>query len=178
MSSKIIPDGSGNFELAPGITDAAGLLGDLLAQNFGSLVPTGGSLLLAKVALTAAQLRSLDSSPVLIIAAPGAGKAIIPIYSLLIFTPGVVPFTNANDNALLLYGNDLGSGVSATNGLGFDGTLLIQQFATSPPSAFIAGNEVDIDTVFNQPLYYLDSEGDALLGDGTAILYVVYTVIQ
>lgn len=132
----------------------------------------------ARIKMTALQLQTLNSAPVPVLPPPGQNKVIIPIYSLLDFLPGVTPFTNANDDALLMYGNDPTTAVAATIVMGFDGTMASEQLAASGPTLFLAGNPFALDDLTNKPLFYGTNDPDALAGDGTAVLHVYYIILE
>lgn len=132
----------------------------------------------ARVRLSAAQLQTLHSAPVLILPPPGPNRVIIPVYAMFDFLPGVTPFTNPNDDALLIYGSDVTTALSATTTMGFDGTMASEQMGVSGPELYLAGNPFSLDDMTNKPLFYGTNDADALAGDGTGVLHVSYIILE
>lgn len=79
-------------------------------------IPSGGAaasggLSTATTALTAAQINHLFSAPLTLMAAPGAGKAIIPVFVEFYNHVGSIPFGSENaeaGNLILMYGGVTG----------------------------------------------------------------------
>jgi 2-methylaconitate cis-trans-isomerase PrpF len=77
-------------DLADLAVDASGNGSNFLAGD-GTFKAAGGGLQTVTVTLTSAQLLNLNTSPVTIIAAPGAGNAIIPLLMGFIYMTPLHP---------------------------------------------------------------------------------------
>jgi hypothetical protein len=102
------------------VSIAAGQEGDFTSFTTGSWWQTpasggggGGGPTVTTVALSASQINHLFSVPQTIIAAPGAGKAIVPISIQLAITVGTVPFDSENGDASIYYNTASGLHLSA-----------------------------------------------------------------
>lgn len=74
-------------------TDVA-LSGDATLANTGALTVAPALIQHAQIALTAAQIKAIKTTPVLVLAAPGAGKAILVHNSQISMTYGSVQFAS------------------------------------------------------------------------------------
>jgi hypothetical protein len=62
----------------------------------------------AVIELSSSQLLTLNSSPVTLIAAPGAGKAIVPLSLLSVNRPGTTPLSGNGDAYTIWWGSSAG----------------------------------------------------------------------
>jgi hypothetical protein len=128
----------------------------------------------AHVAVTAAQMKALAETPITLVAAPGAGKIIVPLlvsYSLTFVTTAytttsavvTVSYTNAAGDGVMLLGN---------TGLG-EGSSKVVLVAAANGEA----DQVMPTSVINAPLVLANGGSDLTLGDGTFSFHVTYVVV-
>jgi hypothetical protein len=131
----------------------------------------------ATVTLTSAQVKALESTPITLVAAQGAGKSIVPIQvQMKLVYGGTNPFTNPQDIDVR-YTNGAGAAVAVANGSGF-----IDQSASTYNLPGIDADVITIATgVENQPLVLFNSS-TAITGNAAnnntlvvTILYIVLT---
>lgn len=161
-----------------------GTAAQVLTSNGASADPTfqdapsgSGPVTQARVALSSAQLLSLFSSPVPIIAAPGAGKAIIIIQVVYSLTFGTTAYTGGG-TAALRYGTDVTG-------------LLAESSSSVAPNAFKAAavSTLTLDLtsigtsaraaslVNNMPITLVQATSDFTGGDGTGSVTVDYVTV-
>lgn len=155
-----------------------------------------GSVLLAKiVTIDHADILTLPTTPAPLLAAPGAGKIIIPVYASAVRSSGFVDYTNvaAFPTSVVSVVWDRGNGQQKALGPnydandlfagGFNAIAYFPGLAKGPVhNAFIEGDTYDGDNGVNQPLALSvanDSNGDFTGGDAGNQLFVTvfYTVI-
>jgi len=130
-----------------------------------SIFPPATTLLTFRVPLTAAQIRTLNSIPVLAVAAPGVGKAIQVISGSVNFTANAVAFTSATLNLRIdtLIQNQAGTADSILqNGINDFHSMQLQ----TPANNMITNNALNII-----------ANADSAVGDGTAVVYGAYQII-
>jgi hypothetical protein len=80
----------------------------------GIVFTTGGEIRSVEVALTSAQVKALRATPITIVPAPGAGKAVVPLGGAAFLDYGSNVFTESTDNLALRYENGSGAICSGT----------------------------------------------------------------
>jgi hypothetical protein len=125
------------------------------------------------VSLSAAQLRVLHSSPVEIVAAPGAGKAIVPVFLALSFTAGAAHYTSSVIPGLYYNADTSSTDLCAT---------LWRAALISAVDRFVFGLDGAsvnnfLASVANKNLAFTDT-ADAITGDGTAVVTMGYTIVD
>jgi len=150
---------------------AAHKLGYLKNDASGNLTWDDEPILHAKVSLTAAQIKTLNSLSVEIVAAPGAGKFIDPLSVCAFLNNGTEVFQNTT---LIIgcNGIDIQNFPLFTIGLFLnDAEIASPIIAKLQPSSNIKHNIRD-----NEPLY-ATAEADSATGDGTLDIYIQYRII-
>lgn len=145
--------------------------------SFRALVPADfpGTLLQSvSVSLSSAQLLALLGTPVTLVAAPGAGFTIVPLFFLIEFFGGAIAYTDAGGAVSFSIG-------SASQALGSNGIFLV----TVTPNKAIqrvdglvatdtAGNP---PTDENAPLRISKATNNFAAGNGTAKVLVQYLIL-
>lgn len=148
--------------------------GNLLAgfDNNGNLYKGGVSAVksgVVQVVLSAAQITTLHSVPVSLLAAPGAGKVILPEGLLFQFKYGTVQFTGGGAVNPVYHG-------ATTNLLtGSVAAATIQAAASATISAGAKASALALTTNAGVDLYA--GTADFAAGDSTAIATLWYTII-
>jgi hypothetical protein len=127
----------------------------------------------ATVTLTPAQIVSLCTSPVQVVAAPGAGQILNPVSFTLQYKFGTTPYTVSPQGIQFISGapgHDEYGSVSTSNLLDAPSSRV----ATASANGQVGG---DPATYANQPLMVELSTSDASGGDGTLTITVAYTVV-
>lgn len=127
--------------------------------------PVISSLIKSKVTLTSAQILALNSTPVQLVAAPGAGKA-LQVHNV---TSRINYATTAYTTNLTMRAYS-----TSTNGAFINGNSL-SRTATTTEQFQEGSNTLIINE--NQPLILDVAVGNPLAGDGTLDVYVTYTVL-
>ena len=128
-----------------------------------------GFILHKKVSLTAAQIKTISSVPVSVIAAPGAGKVIEIVSAFLSFNYGTVTFDAAASFEVSLYTDTAGGRQYTTaNNILNRTSSTIQTF---DKDASTASQLVDNKAIF------IDGGDDSTVGDSTIDLYIDYRII-
>lgn len=160
---------------------AIGGIGDVLTSQGAGMPsifsPLGGlgQLQTATVTLTAAQVRTLNASPVQIVAAPGAGKVLVPIvcYGLLnsTGTAFVGPFPNP---AITIAYNATNAAMSFSQNAFVTVTTDVYNWATQNALATVGG--IAKASVQNTPLF-LKNFATEYTGGGSATINFVLSYI-
>jgi hypothetical protein len=176
MTKRVVLSGN-----SPGLASVDATLADLCSDASGDSTkalygdgnfrnPSGGGIQSTTVSLTSVQLLGLGTSPVLILAAPGAGKVTVVLNTIYEYTFGSVAYTYAGGGGGLFYGSSI-EGATADNG---DSSLLN---GTVNQIIITAGGDTSnvnaTSAVANQPLYYA-TNGNPTLGNGTLKITVYY----
>lgn len=126
-------------------------------------------ILNTKVSLTAAQIKTINSVPISVISAPGAGKVIEIISAFLKFNYGTVTFDESIDNSLSLY-----TLTSSTTQFSTGNNILSRTSSTI--QTFDKDGSTANQLVENQPIY-VNGGDDSTVGDSTIDLYINYRII-
>lgn len=138
----------------------------------GVLVGGGGAAVVqtAYVDLSSAQILALNSTPVAMVAAPGANKALVPIYVCGSLAFGTTQYAT---NVTLAVGNPtVGSLVSFSNSfLPASSSVLTFKVASNL-------NALALVNIVNQPLNVFVQTGDPTAGDSTLRVFVTYQLVS
>lgn len=131
----------------------------------------------ASVTLSSAQILASHTTGVNVVAAPGAGFALIPTEMVLNYTFATTAYTDGGGNLQLQWGTTGGQAV--TNSTIPTAALWAQTHSTV---AFRANMAVTTalnlaTTVANQPLAAQQDTANPTLGDGTVTVTVAYLVV-
>lgn len=157
------------------------LLKAFVTSQFGIVLgapstPSSSPLQIASVHIASAALKTLKTSPILLVAAQGAGKIISVVTSLGIVTAGNIPFSNDISSGLFYDAGltlELSAGPLAINAVGNLSTTWTVNNSLSGPSS-----GVGVTDLANKPLYLSDHTADAgPNGNGFADIMVVYYVM-
>ena len=155
-----------------GTETVAGLQGGsnvkINVQDIADVAGGGSGLIWDKVTITSSELLSMNSTLVDIVAAPGAGIAILPYSVLLYYRFGTSEYLT-NLNVVLSPNNSLWN-------VTFNSALQGTQDRISSRSIFptVSASGANID---NQPLQVQIQTGNPTAGDGTLDVYVAYYLI-
>ena len=126
-------------------------------------------ILSTKVSLSAAQIKTISTVPISVIAAPGAGKVIEIVSAFLSFNYGTVTFDAAADFEVSLYTDTAGARqFSTANNILNKTSSTIQTF---DKDASTSSQLVDNKAIF------IDGGDDSTVGDSTIDLYINYRII-
>lgn len=173
------------------LSAASGFPAAIQAVFTGLYSPDGGSLLSATVTLTDAQIKALPTTPIEVVAAPGAGKIVIPTQAVLYFD-FTAQYTNINVAAYLgvlqngssgllsLLNEAIGSGVSTFLQYGEDAVATLTQPRILQSSA-IAGHVNPASDMVNTSLRveaFNDTDGNFTGGNAANTIKVtVYYIV-
>ena len=134
--------------------------------------PVGERLFLQSVAvsLSSAQLLHLNSAPVQLVAAPGAGKWINVVEVAYSFTFGTVGYDVAAQPVATFFAAD--TDFTSPQDDGAPITAEASQVINSPPS----GSDTFTSLAANQALVFGTGTSNPTLGNGTLKIVVYYTV--
>jgi len=138
--------------------------------------PAGGSvdssmlIFYTQISLTSAQLLSLNTTPVQLVAAPGAGKIIVPVQVVFDYTYGTATYVAGT---FQIY-EDVSSPIYATIGNVLNATSSAIFYRN--PSATNTGGGTG-KCVDNAPLMAWTTSSDPTTGDGTLKINVYYKIM-
>jgi hypothetical protein len=143
---------------------------------------SGAVLSTGKISLTSAQLLALHSSPVPIIAAPGAGKMILVLSALYELIYGSAAYECSDQTQGLFFGTGV-SGNAADSAS--DDTLGYQVFTAPADTVVVSAPLINTQIApvaptsgaENQPVVLSSYVADMTTGDGTGSITVLYTVV-
>lgn len=117
----------------------------------------------AEITLSSAEILALNTTPKTLVAAPGAGKLIVPLATVHNFTYGTVQY--ATNTSLAIKHNGLAGSGNAIGGIGSSASI-IQYGSLNTGVAILA----------NAALVVLVQSGDPTAGDSTSTLGVYYKI--
>src|ERR1700731_4464548 len=166
MTSGLNQISAGNVLVTPA-EGSQGRLADKLAGG-GVILSTG------PVALTNTQLSNLFTDPVLLIAAPGPGKAIMVTDAIATLIFGTSGYLVTDDGPNLWYGTDVAVGQAV--GYNFAGVFsaVTNSIEIPLPTTIIAS----LSVLENQPVMLLSDGSNMTGGDGTGSITVYYTIVN
>jgi hypothetical protein len=159
--------------IADAVNDNADIVDGLVASSGGS-----GVLKAVTATLTASQLSTTLSVPILVVPAPGAGRILVPIMAIYELVIGSASFSDAGQQCDLAYG---ASGAGPHLSMGPDVSDTAGFFGSTVPVMRQVGNltgqtgfVMPVSVAVNQPIYFANWGGsDAdLSGGGTSTLKV------
>ena len=164
--------------LADLATDASGDSTKALFGDGSFKVPAVGgvSLQSATVSLTSAQIKSAGSSPVTILAAPGAGKMTQLLFTIYEYTFLTAAYAYPGSVCGLWY-------VTGGNGGGFaadgnDGTVLESTVSCISTALFAQTNQGVTSVLTNAPIVYTTNDAsNPTTGSGTLKITIVYITV-
>jgi hypothetical protein len=179
-----LDDNNGTVRIAGTLNDPGATTGDVLTvQSDGSIAaePGGGSgsaLQSVTVTLAAAAIATLFSDPPLIIAAPGAGKALCPLYAVSQTDGGTTPWTFTGDSPYLSVSSD-------QSGFGFTALAILNMlsntaaaFGSDPaPDDSPAGQPNAVADNENRGVYLSVDDGDPTGGGDLGLRVTVFYVL-
>jgi len=122
----------------------------------------------AKVTLTSAQILALNTTPITLVAAPGAGYYVSVSEALAYLTFNTTAYTGTNA-ANITYTN--GAGAAAT------GTLA-SSFLDSSSSAAVKAIAVAVTPVANAPIVISVGTANPAAGDSTITVDIAYRIVK
>lgn len=131
-------------------------------------ITTSSALQRAKVTLTSAQILALNTTPITLVAAPGAGYYVSVSEVLAYLTFNTTAYTGTNA-ANITYTN--GSGAAAT------GTLA-SSFLDSSSSAAVKAVGVAVTPVANAPIVISVGTANPAAGDSTITVDIAYRIVK
>ncbi len=144
-----------------------------------SVVIAMGGIAVANINLTSANLLAMYGAPVLVMAAPGAGKAIIVQNWTLTMLTGPGPVVYANGGAIGLQYD----ATAHLAGLAASATVAATALTTGTPNNLALGYgpaTFALASVLktNVPIYISNDTAAFINGDGTAILSIQYRIVR
>ena len=135
--------------------------------NIGATTNAQSHINTAKVTLTAAQIKTLNTVPVSIVVAPGSGYAIQVLDGSVRTIPGTVAFTNTDLN------------------LTVTGAAIHQAYCEPPFDTLVAGHvKMTLDTdstvtaLVDNAALRITGSADSAVGDSTAVVYITYKILK
>lgn len=145
-----------------------------LATNseFGPGNSSGIEILLAETEISSAEILAMNSTPVQIIPAPGAGKAISILSVIINYQYGTSDY--ATNTTLTGFFDTIGD--ATTNPYCTNQSLLPS--TSSKIGTFRQNSPADIGVGNNKPFMLATKTGNPTGGDGTLKVYVTYNIIE
>lgn len=146
--------------------------GQSLVGTTGGVLSWGnpdGVVLTAQVTITSAQILSSNTTPVQIVAAPGAGKVIVLIRATTKLIYATTPYAT-NVSSTLRLGTSIGNNVTTGFNL-IDGS--VNKWSMVEPITANFTNNLE-----NLPLNFTTLTGDPTAGDSDMIMTVYYTIVD
>jgi hypothetical protein len=126
------------------------------------------------VEVSSAELLAINSSPIEIIPAPGAGKIVVPVSTVVFYYFGSVPYDNVSSPNL--YWGPYSNSNSLNSLFGFANVVVAESDKFSQ-YAGDAGYGYPLDQIINAPIVLADS-ANWINGDGTLKFLVTYNTID
>jgi hypothetical protein len=124
-----------------------------------------------KVELSSAEIKALNSSPKQLVAAPGAGKILIPTFAMVKYTYGTIPYAT-NTSGAIDYPSVFNGLIDLSN-TSYSGSANKMTYAAmlkDPYSDTLASAE-------NKALTFWNPSADPTAGDGTLTVHLWYKEI-
>lgn len=155
----------------------AGTSGNVLTSDGTNWTSSAPALLVATGTLTNSQIKNIRATPVLAIAAPGSGKAIVPVsVGSRLNYGGTSAFTAAASQTIALYytSTSFAASITVSNNTLIGNTSSYEFFATGGLSAGVATNKD------NRDLYFINSVATEISGnaanDNTISWFIIYYI--
>lgn len=165
-------DSAGNASAKGNLTVPGNLT---VTGNITSNANTGLTQQVAKVTLSSAQLLALKTTPISLLAAPGAGKAIDVISITLRYVFGTTAYTLNAGTFKIFYGT-----TANAHALVADQSALLTNTATKTivglPTLVVAADS-DANSLNNAIFAGNDGGANYTLGDGTVNVTLVYSIV-
>lgn len=142
----------------------------MVNDGAGQLNNTGVAVYKVQVSLSSAQILALNFASRTLVAAPGAGKIIVPISTVIKFTFGTVQYSGG----VMRVSTHTGGSPSSTTTWATSSTYT---GAVSAVSNFVPFNIAITDIPLNTQLSLGVSGTNPTLGDGTAVVTVEYMIV-
>lgn len=127
--------------------------------------------------VSSAQIKTLFSSPTIVIPAPGAGKAVLMAWMSAHYIYGTVPYTTGG-NSTLVFGYDQTSVNNAALGDFGDFLIETEDCVSFASNAQESSSFLPVADVENNPLYILVGGQDLVDGDGTLSVTAHYFIVD
>lgn len=137
---------------------------------------TAGPVATATVTLTSAQVRSLQGTPVQLIAAPGAGQALAPISAVFQYKAGSSPYTTPGGGHLMTYVGGPQNLVTQVSAVGFIDQSTSQIFMSEGIGGIGSSPQGSLENAAMMTTN--DGSAEWTNGDGTVTITVYYTIVQ
>jgi hypothetical protein len=142
----------------------------------GTFKTPGGGIQSATVTLSSAQLLALNSSPVTIVAAPGAGKIIAPVALCMRNSGGTAYDDSASSNSTGLYYNAY-TGAAAVDDSGISSLATQAVGSAQAVSTSLQQNIYPLADIADQPIVAYSPVGNMTTGNGTITVTMYYLTI-
>lgn len=173
---KVVPASSGTTEVS--LIDSASAQTISGVKTFSALpvVSADGGLQFAEVVVSSAELLALNATPKTIVAAPGAGKVLVPVALAVIMDYGTVAYNGiaAGEDLVLRYTDGSGAAAFTVEATGFLDQASDQLRLGGVEAAAAAA----ITPVANAALVLHMATGEIATGDSPLRVKVWYTVFS
>lgn len=141
-----------------------------------ALANAGGRAILSTgpVSFSRSQLLNLFSSPLGILPAPGAGKAILIFQTFYVLTFGTVAYVSPGFANYLFYGTPGGQPADS----GDNDVFTVGSSSATTSVGGLQGGTASLASVENQPIVFANPTANMTTGDGTGGLVAFYSVVD